>query len=65
MISVKFLKNSARMQEFLKNDSSMLYSSNSDTSAYIRKETKFFPGEICRNCKEKLNLNSDKFIKEK
>ena len=67
MVSVKFLKNSARLQSFLKRSENRisLYQANTDTANYVRKDLNFFSSSFCEKCKEKLNLNADKFVKEK
>lgn len=41
------------------------YTVHTDMRAYVKSDVKFFSRELCQTCKEKLNLNKDRFIKEK
>lgn len=67
MISVNLLKNSTRLQPFLNHseDRVSLYQASTDTANYFRKNLKFFLSSFCEKCKKNLNLNADKFVKEK
>ena len=67
MISISMLKNSARVPNALKTSKTNFWLNivNSNKVEYTKKEVKFFTSEMCNACKEKLNLNSDKFVKRK